>query len=115
MIHDVYWAVPLRVIMQNGLPRTFEGIYETLDFLEEEWPFKGGKLIGGRSANAVAPSTGKRLRLLRAKLFWLPVWKRVCRPCGPKEPMFASPAGAGRYLRKRHPAGRIRENDIISC
>lgn len=43
MIHDVYWAVPLRVIMQNGLPRTFEGIYETLDFLEEEWPFKGGE------------------------------------------------------------------------
>lgn len=43
MIRDVYWAIPLQVIMQNGLPRTFESIYEALDFLEEEWPIKYGE------------------------------------------------------------------------
>lgn len=42
MIRDVYWTVPLKVIMQNGLPRTFDSIYEALDFLEEEWPIKHG-------------------------------------------------------------------------
>lgn len=42
-IRDVPWTLPLKVTLPNGLERTFSSVYEALDFLEHEWPFKRGE------------------------------------------------------------------------
>ncbi len=42
-IRDVPWTVPLQVSLQNGLKRSFAGVYEALDFLENEWPLNRGE------------------------------------------------------------------------
>jgi hypothetical protein len=40
---DIHWSHPLKVTLQNGLVRRFENVYETLGFLESEWPLKRGE------------------------------------------------------------------------
>ncbi|WP_455274453.1 DUF982 domain-containing protein [Rhizobium herbae] len=41
-IRDIPWTHPLKVTLSSGLDRTFSGVYEALDFLENEWPLKQG-------------------------------------------------------------------------
>lgn len=38
---EALWRAPLRVSLQNGMPRLFRGPYDALDFLEHEWPSHG--------------------------------------------------------------------------
>ncbi len=40
---DVRWRVPVRIRLQCGLERTFAGVYDALDFLENEWPLRHGE------------------------------------------------------------------------
>lgn len=42
MQRDIHWTMPLKVSLQSGVTRTFSGVYEALDFLENEWPSKNG-------------------------------------------------------------------------
>ncbi|MDP9813407.1 hypothetical protein J2W42_006281 [Rhizobium tibeticum] len=35
---DVLWSSPVIVRLQNGTEKSFESVYDTLDFLEHEWP-----------------------------------------------------------------------------
>lgn len=37
-MREVRWRIPLWVTLQNGMRRQFCGPYDTLDFLENEWP-----------------------------------------------------------------------------
>ncbi len=41
-LNDVRWTRPLTIRLQCGLERTFTGIYDALDFLENEWPLRHG-------------------------------------------------------------------------
>lgn len=43
MLADVYFSVPLHVILSNGVTRTFDSVHDTLDFLENEWPLRHGE------------------------------------------------------------------------
>ncbi|RVJ63329.1 DUF982 domain-containing protein [Sinorhizobium meliloti] len=38
---QVLWRVPLSITRQNGMSHRFCGPYDTLDFLEHEWPSQG--------------------------------------------------------------------------
>lgn len=38
MTTDVLWPNAITVRFQNGTERSFRSIYDTLDFLECEWP-----------------------------------------------------------------------------
>ncbi|MGV2184562.1 DUF982 domain-containing protein [Rhizobium rhizogenes] len=42
-LNDVQWTGPVTIRLQCGLERTFTGVYDTLDFLENEWPFRYGE------------------------------------------------------------------------
>ncbi|NTJ61162.1 DUF982 domain-containing protein [Agrobacterium rhizogenes] len=42
-LNDVPWTRPVAVRLQCGLERTFSGIYDALDFLENEWPLRRGE------------------------------------------------------------------------
>ena len=42
-LNDVPWARPVTIRLQCGLERTFTGVYEALDFLENEWPLRHGE------------------------------------------------------------------------
>ena len=42
-LNDVPWTRPVTVRLQCGLERTFTGIYDALDFLENEWPLRHGE------------------------------------------------------------------------
>lgn len=37
------WSVPLVVQLQNGTEHIFQGPYDALDFLENEWPLRHGQ------------------------------------------------------------------------
>ena len=43
MLADVYFSVPLPVVLSNGVIRTFDSVHDTLDFLENEWPLRQGE------------------------------------------------------------------------
>lgn len=49
-MREVPWRVPLSVTLQNGMNRQFCGVYDALDFLENEWP-----MHGKHQARAVEP------------------------------------------------------------
>ncbi|WP_072642858.1 DUF982 domain-containing protein [Sinorhizobium americanum] len=40
-MREVPWRRPLWVTLQNGMRRQFCGLYDALDFLENEWPSHG--------------------------------------------------------------------------
>ncbi len=40
---DVPWSVPLVVHLRNGIAHIFQGPYDALDFLENEWPLRHGQ------------------------------------------------------------------------
>ncbi|MDO3431990.1 MULTISPECIES: DUF982 domain-containing protein [Rhizobium] len=42
-LNDVLWTRPVTVRLQCGLERTFTGVYDALDFLENEWPLGHGE------------------------------------------------------------------------
>lgn len=39
---DVNWSKPVNVCFANGVERSFHSIHDTIDFLENEWPKRGG-------------------------------------------------------------------------
>jgi len=41
--NDVLWTRPVTIRLQCGLERTFTGVYDALDFLENEWPLRYGE------------------------------------------------------------------------
>jgi hypothetical protein len=43
MLAEIYFSVPVSVRFLNGLNRTFNGLHDTLDFLEHEWPLRHGE------------------------------------------------------------------------
>ena len=59
---DIPWIQPLKVTLRAGMDRTFGSIYETLDFLENEWPQKRGErydhavLTCRQGLNGMAPT-----------------------------------------------------------
>ncbi|WP_104825603.1 DUF982 domain-containing protein [Rhizobium sp. NXC24] len=40
---DVSWTRLVTIRLQCGLERTFAGVYDALDFLENEWPLRYGE------------------------------------------------------------------------
>ncbi|WFU11590.1 DUF982 domain-containing protein (plasmid) [Rhizobium sp. CB3090] len=42
-LNDVPWTRPVTIRLQCGLQRTFTGVYDALDFLENEWPLRNGE------------------------------------------------------------------------
>jgi hypothetical protein len=44
MLNDVKWEAPVIISLENGAPRTFNGVYEAFDFLQHEWPSRSGKV-----------------------------------------------------------------------
>lgn len=42
-LNDVPWTRPVTIRLQCGLERTFTGVYDALDFLENEWPLRNGE------------------------------------------------------------------------
>jgi hypothetical protein len=42
-INDVSWTRPVTVRLQCGLERSFVGVHDALDFLENEWPLRHGE------------------------------------------------------------------------
>ena len=42
-LNDVQWTRPVTIRLQCGLEKTFAGIYDALDFLENEWPLRHGE------------------------------------------------------------------------
>ncbi|MDK4743566.1 DUF982 domain-containing protein [Rhizobium sp. CNPSo 3464] len=42
-LNDVPWDRPVTIRLQCGLDRTFAGVYDALDFLENEWPLRHGE------------------------------------------------------------------------
>ncbi|MBY5534035.1 DUF982 domain-containing protein [Rhizobium leguminosarum] len=42
-LNDVPWTRPVTIRLQCGLERTFTGVYDALDFLENEWPLRHGE------------------------------------------------------------------------
>ncbi len=61
-LNDVPWTRPVTVRLQCGLERIFIGIYDALDFLENEWPLRHGKRHDRavktcrRALNGIVPS-----------------------------------------------------------
>ncbi len=53
-LNDISWARPVKVRLQCGLERTFKGVYDALNFLENEWPLRHG----GRHERAVKACRG---------------------------------------------------------
>ncbi len=43
MLNEVKWDAPVVISLENGAPRTFNGVYEAFDFLQHEWPSRHGK------------------------------------------------------------------------
>jgi hypothetical protein len=43
LLNDVLWTRPIMIRLQCGLERTFTGIHDALDFLENEWPLRRGQ------------------------------------------------------------------------
>lgn len=43
LINDVLWTRPMMIRLQCGLERTFVGVHDALDFLENEWPLRHGQ------------------------------------------------------------------------
>lgn len=39
-LQDVLWTVSVTVRLTNGMHRSFHSLFDTLDFLEHEWPLK---------------------------------------------------------------------------
>jgi hypothetical protein len=39
---DVFWAEPVVVRLLGGANRYFRSVHDTLDFLQNEWPVRGG-------------------------------------------------------------------------
>ncbi|MGV1873717.1 DUF982 domain-containing protein [Agrobacterium rosae] len=39
---DIWFRIPVRITLQNGLEKTFWTVYEALDFLQNEWPRRRG-------------------------------------------------------------------------
>ena len=42
-LNDFPWTRPVKINLQCGLERSFIGVYDALDFLENEWPLRHGK------------------------------------------------------------------------
>jgi hypothetical protein len=42
-LNDVPWARPVTIRLQCGLEHTLTGVYDALDFLENEWPLRHGE------------------------------------------------------------------------
>jgi len=42
-LNDVLWNRPVTIRLQCGLERAFTGVYDALDFLENEWPLRHGE------------------------------------------------------------------------
>lgn len=61
-VRDIHWASPLKTNMQSGIVRKFSSVYETLDFLENEWPVKNGN----RYSSAIAACRGALDRTIPA-------------------------------------------------
>jgi hypothetical protein len=40
---DIPWSQSIKVTLRPGMDRTFGSVYESRDFLENEWPQKRGK------------------------------------------------------------------------
>jgi hypothetical protein len=43
MLAEIYFTTPLYVRFFNGTARTFQGVHDALDFLENEWPLGNGE------------------------------------------------------------------------
>jgi hypothetical protein len=43
LLNDVRWTRPITIRLQCGLERTFTGVHDALDFLENEWPRRHGQ------------------------------------------------------------------------
>ncbi|MBO9656592.1 DUF982 domain-containing protein [Agrobacterium sp. SOY23] len=43
LLNDVKWEKSVTISLENGAPRIFNGVYEAFDFLQHEWPERGGK------------------------------------------------------------------------
>ena len=42
-IPDMPFRAPVNVRLQNGLQHSFQGVYDALDFLDNEWPLGRGE------------------------------------------------------------------------
>ncbi|WP_083347459.1 DUF982 domain-containing protein [Rhizobium sp. LCM 4573] len=40
---DIPWRIPVKIRLQCGIERTFLGVHDALDFLENEWPLRRGE------------------------------------------------------------------------
>jgi hypothetical protein len=40
---EIHFATPIYVRFASGMTRTFQGVYDALDFLENEWPLRNGE------------------------------------------------------------------------
>jgi hypothetical protein len=67
---DVLWSTPVIIRLQNGTEKSFESVYDTLDFLEHEWPrahgaYHDAAVVSCRRvlANYTPPAVAKELFL----------------------------------------------------
>ncbi len=61
-LNDIPWTRPVTIRLQCGLERTFTGVYDALDFLENEWPLRHGE----RHERAVKTCRGALNRVVPA-------------------------------------------------
>ena len=40
---EILFPTPVHVRFSSGMSRTFQGVYDALDFLENEWPLRNGQ------------------------------------------------------------------------
>lgn len=73
-LNDVPWTRPVTIRLQCGLERTFTGVYDALDFLENEWPLRHGERheravkTCRRALNGVVPAVIAREAFMAACL-----------------------------------------------
>ena len=73
-LNDVPWTRPVTIRLQCGLERTFTGVYDALDFLENEWPLRHGERhdravkICRRALNGILPAAIAREAFMAACL-----------------------------------------------
>ncbi|AJD45458.1 DUF982 domain-containing protein [Rhizobium sp. SEMIA 4085] len=64
LVSEVPWRVPVTVRLECGLERTFNSAFETIDFLENEWPERRGE----RYHRAVNQCRGALSRVVPAEV-----------------------------------------------
>lgn len=62
----ISWADPVRVKLQCGLERAFSCLYDALDFLENEWPSRGG-VLHRRAISQCSQALGRTLPVAIAR------------------------------------------------